>query len=457
MEGQHPDGPSRRLDVRAAARERAPARGCDAHRHPGCCRAVPAFCAAASPSPTISVCPPGQPIIRVAGLASVLSLVFGPGSRLATRTFPPSCLETRKDPSVLTRKSLLTSAAAVLALSLATPAFAQPDAPIPVVATFSILGDMVKRIGGGHVVVTTLVGPDGDTHAYQPTPADARAISEAQILVVNGLQFEGWLDRLIDASDFRGVRVVATDGIEPIAYEPDTDIHARHGQADHDRHAEGDDHEDHAEGGHDTHAEADHDSHAEGGDHDTHAEGDDHEGHDHGAFDPHAWQSLRNAADYVDSITVALAKADPGNADVFYRNREAYVEELAALDSEISRIVARLPARNRTIVTSHDALQYFGRDYGLTFIAPQGLSTESEASAQDVARLIQQIRERGIRAVFIENVGDPRLLQRIAEETGAVIGGTLYPDALSGPDGPAPTYLDMMRHNATTLARALAS
>ena len=131
--------------------------------------------------------------------------------------------------------------------------------------------------------------------------------------------------------------------------------------------------------------------------------------------------------------------------------------EIAALDAEIREIVAGLPAGSRTVVTSHDAFRYFGRDYGLSFIAPQGLSTESEASARDVARLIQQIRDQGIRAVFIENIGDPRLLERIAEESGAVIGGTLYPGALSGPDGPAPTYLDMIRHNATSLARALTS
>ena len=267
---------------------------------------------------------------------------------------------------------------------------------------------------------------------YRPTPVDARAVREAQILVVNGLQFEGWLNRLIDASDFRGVRVVAADGIEPIAYEPEGDTRDRDREANHDEHA----------------GEADHDEHAGDVQHDS---------HDHGAFDPHAWQSLRNAVIYVDNITAALARADPGNASVFYRNREAYVNELEAFDSEISKIVSGLPAGSRTVVTSHDAFQYFGRDYGLTFIAPQGLSTESKASAQDVVRLIRQIREQGIRAVFIENVADPRLLRRIADETGAVIGGTLYPGALSGPDGPAPTYLDMMRHNATTLARALAS
>ena len=352
------------------------------------------------------------------------------------------------------RRAFPISAAALFALSFAlapaAPAAAQPGKPVPVVATFSILGDMVKRIGGEHIALTTLVGPDGDTHVYQPTPADARAVSEAKILIVNGLQFEGWIDRLIDASDFRGVRVVATDGIEPIASEHDDD-HDKHD--DRDKHAEGDDHKGHAD--RDTHADRDkHDDHDK---HDKHAGGGDHEGHDHGAFDPHAWQSLRNASVYADNIAAALAKADPANAGAFQRNREAYAAEIETLDSEIRGIVAGLPAASRTVVTSHDAFQYFGRDYGLTFVAPQGLSTESEASAKDVARLIRQIRDEGIRAVFIENVADPRLLKRIADETGAVIGGTLYPGALSGPDGPAPTYLDMMRHNATTLARALTS
>ena len=321
------------------------------------------------------------------------------------------------------RRAFPTAVAAALLLSLAGPGAARSEGPVPVVASFSILGDMVKRIGGEHVAVTTLVGADGDTHVYQPTPADAQAVSGAKFLVVNGLQFEGWLDRLIDASDFRGVRVVATEGIEPIAYEDGADTH------DGDR----------------------------GAGHDEHAGGDGHGGHDHGVFDPHAWQSLRNAVVYVDNIAAALSGADPKNAGVFYRNRADYVAEIVALDAEIREIVAGLPAASRTVVTSHDAFRYFGRDYGLTFIAPQGLSTESEASARDVASLIQQIRDRGIRAVFIENIGDPRLLERIADESGAVVGGTLYPGALSGPDGPAPTYLDMMRHNATTLARALTS
>ena len=324
----------------------------------------------------------------------------------------------------MTMRSMLPKfIAAVLLLTLVVTASGTPDRPIRAVATFSILGDMVSRIGGEHVAVTTLVGPNGDAHVYRPTPAAGRAVSEAHILIVNGLDFEGWLDRLMEAADFGGVRVVATAGIEPITVEDDGDDHGHDGDHREDRSAE---------------------------EHD-----DGHDDHDHGAFDPHAWQSLRHAVVYVDNITAALATADPDNASTFYRNRAAYVAEIEALDADIRGMFADFPAGSRTIVTSHDAFQYFARDYGLTFIAPQGLSTASEASARDVARLIELIRDQGIRAVFPENVADPRLLERIADETGATIGGTLYPGALSGPDGPAPTYLDMMRHNARTLTQAL--
>jgi zinc/manganese transport system substrate-binding protein len=327
-----------------------------------------------------------------------------------------------------TRRTLLMSAAVAAALSLAGPGAAETDEPMPVVATFSILGDMVERIGGEHIELTTLVGPDGDSHVYRPTPAAARAVSEAELLVVNGLEFEGWIDRLVEASGFDGARVVATDGIEPIAYEEE--------------HHEGEDHAEHAS--HDDHGE----EHAEAGGHDHHR---------HGAFDPHAWQSLASGEVYAANIADALSEADPDNAEAYRANARAYVAEMQALDAEIREIVAGLPADRRTVVTSHDAFQYFGRDYGLAFLAPQGLSTESEASAQDVARLIEQMREQEISAIFVETITDSRLLEQIADETGASIGGTLYPGALSGPDGPAPTYLDMMHHNATTLGQALGS
>ncbi len=375
----------------------------------------------------------GQQRLRGVTETRTIGPLFGAG--LAA---PP--ILTLKGNSMTTRRTLLSSASTVLALSLAGPVAAQTTGPIPVVATFSILGDMVERIGGEHVAVTTLVGPDGDTHVFQPTPADARAVSTAELLFVNGLEFEGWIDRLVDASGFEGTRVVTTEGIQPIAFEEGDDHHEGD---DHAEHGHGHDHKEHAEAGHGH----DHKEHAEAG----------HGHHHHGAFDPHAWQSLDNAVTYADNIAAALAQADPENAVDFNQNRAAYVNEIKALDAEIREILAGLPTDRRTVVTSHDAFQYFGRDYGLTFLSPQGLSTESEASAQHVSRLIDQMREEGISAVFVENITDSRLLEQIADETGATIGGTLYPGALSGPDGPAPTYLDMMRHNATTLAQALSS
>lgn len=337
-----------------------------------------------------------------------------------------------------TRRTLLKSATALVAFSLATPAFAQSNEPIPVVATFSILGDMVERVGGDHIALTTLVGPDGDAHVYQPTPADARAVSGADILFVNGLAFEGWIDRLVEASDFDGAQVVATTGITPIAFEDDHEGHDGHGA-----HAESnDDHEEHTEqAGHD------HEVHAKVG----------HEGHDDGAFDPHAWQSLPNAIAYVDNIAAALAQADPANAATFYRNRAGFVAEIEAFDAKIRAAVSALPVDRRSIVTSHDAFGYFAEEYGLTFLAPQGVSTESEASARDIVQLITQIRDQSIGAVFVESISDSRLLEQIASETDATIGGTLYSDALSGSDGPAATYLDMMRHNLAMLIDALKS
>jgi zinc/manganese transport system substrate-binding protein len=302
---------------------------------------------------------------------------------------------------------------------------AQTKEPLPVVATFSILADMVERIGGSAVEVTSLVGRNGDTHVYQPAPSDARAVKEASVLFTNGLAFEGWLDRLAEAAEFDGALVVATEGIEVIAFD---EHHDDEGHNDGDKHHDDEKHHD-GEGHHDA--------------------------HHHGEFDPHAWQSLRNAVVYVDNIATALSKAAPKNAGQFYQNRATYLAEIEALDGQIKEMISQIPTSARTIVTSHDAFQYFGRDYGLKFVAPQGLSTESEASAREVAQLIEQIREEGVSAVFVENVADPRLIKQIANETGGVIGGKLFPGALSATDGPAATYLDLMRYNATTIATAL--
>jgi zinc/manganese transport system substrate-binding protein len=386
----------------------------------------------------------------------------------------------------MSNSKIITTTAVFLTL-FATSAYANSVKPVPVVASFSILGDMVKRIGAEHVSITTLVGPNGDTHVYQPTPADARAVRQAKLLFVNGLKFEGWIERLVEASGFKGTRIVTTEGIKPIPYEDAHDEHHKdeHGKEEHhkdehhkDEHGKEEHHKDehhkHEHGKEERHKDEHHkgehrkeahhkdehgheQKHADADRHKNH-DGDkdsDHDGHDHGAFDPHAWQSLKNAVNYVDNITAALAKVDPVNAATFYGNRAAYVAEILSLDAEIRKTVAGLPTNRRTVVTSHDAFQYFGRDFGLTFLAPQGLSTEAEASAKDVAQLIRQMREKKISAVFVENITDPRLLKQIANETGAAIGGTLYPGALSGHSGPAATYLDMIRHNATTLVESL--
>ena len=336
-------------------------------------------------------------------------------------------------------RSTLKSATALAAFTLSFPMASWAEEPIPVVATFSILGDMVERIGGEHIALTTLVGPDGDSHVYQPTPKAARSVAESDVLFLNGLDFEGWLERLAEAASFDGAMVVATNGVVPIAF----DDHNDHDDEKHDDH---DDHDDHNDEKHDEHD--DHDDH----DDEKH---DDHAGHDHGAFDPHAWQSLENAVIYANNIAAGLAQADPENAGDYYANRAAFVAEVEMLSADIEAMMKSLPADKRTVVTPHDAFGYFAATYDLTFVAPQGMSTESEVSAGDVAALITQIREESISAVFIESITDNRMMEQIANETGATIGGTLYSDALSAKSGPASTYLDMMRHNATTLFDAL--
>jgi zinc/manganese transport system substrate-binding protein len=303
----------------------------------------------------------------------------------------------------------LTTAIALLPMS----AFAQGK--LTVVASFSILSDMVAEVGGDRVAVTTLVGPDGDAHVYQPTPADARMIAGASLVVVNGLGFEGWLDRLIEASEYKGSVVTATAGVTGLEM---------------------------AEEGHDEHAEGE-----------AHAE--DEAADDHGGTDPHAWQSLANARLYVANIEAGLVAADPEGAAIYAANAVAYLAEIDAVEAEVVAAIAALPEARRSVVTSHDAFGYFAAAYGLTFHAPEGVSTESEASAADVAALITQMKAESITAVFVENISDSRLLEQITAETGARVGGTLFSDALSGPDGPASTYLNMMRHNTTTLTAAL--
>jgi zinc/manganese transport system substrate-binding protein len=180
-------------------------------------------------------------------------------------------------------------------------------------------------------------------------------------------------------------------------------------------------------------------------------------GHGHNEIDPHAWQSVANAKIYVANVLEALVKADPEGKSEYEANARVYLGKLDALEKDIKEAVARIPPARRKVITSHDAFGYFEGAYGIDFIAPQGVSTENDASAKDVARIIRQIKAQKIPAVFLENVSDPRLVRRIADETGARIGGTLFSDALSGVQGPAATYLDMMRHNLRQFAEALMS
>jgi zinc/manganese transport system substrate-binding protein len=298
---------------------------------------------------------------------------------------------------------------ATISLALLTgAAFA---APIPVVASFSILGDMVKQVGGDRVAVTTIVGPNADTHVYEPKPQDAVALGQAQAFFVNGLGFEGWFDRLVEATRFEGKVVTVSDGVHSHAM------------------AEEDGHEEHAEGGHD--------------------------GHDHGETDPHAWQSLSNGLIYVSNIKTALCEIDAEGCASYTANAASYSAQIAALDAEAKAAISAVPEAQRKVITTHDAFGYFAEAYGVTFMAPEGISTDSEASAADVARLIDQVKEAGVKALFVENMSDPRLVQQIAAETGAKLGGGLYADALSEPDEGAATYLDMFKHNVDLLVPAL--
>jgi zinc/manganese transport system substrate-binding protein len=282
---------------------------------------------------------------------------------------------------------------AMMLVASAAPAHAQ--ARLDVVASFSILGDFARNVGGERVNVTTLVGPDGDVHVYTPAPADAKKIADAKLVIINGLGLEGWLPRLVQSSGGKTAIVGATNGIAPLKI---------------------------------------------GGD-----------------ADPHAWQSVANARIYVANIRDALVAADPAGAGTYRANAQTYLAKLDALDREVRQAMTRIPQPRRKVISTHDSFGYFAAAYGVEFIAPLGVSTESEASARDIAGIITQIRAAKIPAVFLENISDPRLMRRISTETGARIGGTLYSDSLTGEKGDAPTYIDMVRHNIKALTSALSN
>jgi zinc/manganese transport system substrate-binding protein len=283
----------------------------------------------------------------------------------------------------------------------------QAKEKLDVVASFSILADFARAVGGSEASVTSLVGPNGDSHVYEPTPADVKKVAKARVIVVNGLALEGWLNRLLEASGSRAVVVVASEGVATIAQ-----------------------------------AEA---SHEHGGE----AE----EGN--GGIDPHAFQDVGNAIIYVRNIAQALCAAEAEACASFRRNAAEYVARLEALDAEVRAAVARIPEDKRRIITSHDAFGYFAHAYGMKFLAPEGLSTDAEASAADVAKLIEQIRSEKASALFVENISDERLIEQIGRETGLKVSGVLFSDALSPPEGPASTYVQMMQHNVRTILEAI--
>lgn len=282
------------------------------------------------------------------------------------------------------------------ALAAAGPLVVQAQAARPqLVCSFSILADMAQELAPAGIQVTALVGANADAHVYQPSPADAKRLGQADLVVVNGLAFEGWIERMIKAAGYRGTVVVASQGIQP-----------RSG------------------------------------------------GHRHGA-DPHAWQDLALARRYVQNLEAAFAARWPEQRDEITRRGADYLARIDALDRQVREWLSAVPRARRRVITSHDAFGYFGAAYGVDFLAAQGWSTHSEPSAAAVAALVRQIKKEGVRAVFIENISDPRLIERIAREGGARVGGTLYSDALSLADGPAATYLRMMEHNARSVATAL--
>ena len=285
--------------------------------------------------------------------------------------------------------------AGLTALLAVAPAQAQDR--ISVVATFSILGDFVKNVGGDRVEVTTLVGPNSDVHVYSPTPGDTKRVAPARVVFMNGMGLEGWITRLVAASGSKAPVAVASTGVKTRNTVDGSST----------------------------------------------------------GIDPHAWQSVANAKRYVTNIRDTLDAADPAGKATYDANAAAYSGKLDALEEEVRAAIEKIPADRRKIVTTHDAFGYFGDAYGMAFIAPEGVSTDAEPSAKEVAKVIVQIKRQKIPAVFMEGITDPRLIREIARETAAKIGGTLYSDALSGPSGPAGSYIDMMRHNVREFSKAL--
>jgi zinc/manganese transport system substrate-binding protein len=321
----------------------------------------------------------------------------------------------------------LLSLITVSSLLLSAPiAQANPTPPIDVVASFSILANITEEIGGPLVNVTSLVGPDADAHVFNPSPADAKSLARAQVVVINGLGFEGWIDRLVKSSGFKGELVVASKGVKPLGFKEETKSHAPQQK----------------------------DSHDHGHKH-SHNPKTDHAKHDHGEVDPHAWQDLKNGKIYAENIRAALVTVLPAARDEINARAQRYIDQIDALDQASRTRLDAVPEAQRRVISSHDAFGYFAQAYGVEFFAAQGWSTDREVSAADMATLIREIRKDQVRALFVENISDPRLMQRVSEETGVRIGGKLYSDALSAPGTDADTYLKMFSSNVNTILQTI--
>ena len=261
------------------------------------------------------------------------------------------------------------------------------------VTSFSILEDLVKELGGQYVSVVNLVGRNSDAHMYQPKPSDAVAIAKADLVVFNGLGFEGWIPRLIKNSGYKNQQIIASRGVDAI----------KNGKE----------------------------------------------------IDPHAWQSFHNIRLYIQNISQMLIQLRPQHVEALTKRQQKYLDSVSNLEQRFKKQLVSIPPNKRIVVTSHDAFGYLGREFKIQFLAPLGLSLEVEASAEDVAAIIDQIREQSVKALFVENINNPRLLELISAETNVTIGGRLYSDALSEVEGPASTYLKMMRYNIESLINRL--
>jgi len=271
-----------------------------------------------------------------------------------------------------------------------------------VVATFSVSGDMVANVAGDHVELVTIVGPGGDTELYQTTLADSKTVAQARIVFVNDLndEFEPWLEPLLKQVAFRGTKVVVSRGAKTITAA-----------------------EEHAISGKNLPP----------------------------AIDQHAWLDPKNGVIYVKNIAEALARADAANAADYRARAASYIKQIQAVDAWAKSEIAAVPVSKRRVLASHDSLEYLGKALGITLISINGWTNKSEPSAAEVARLTQQIQADNLHALFLDSITDPRVMERVGQETGATIGGTLYGDALSKPGGGAETYIEMLRHDVSTL------